>query len=129
MIAVALAAILAVGCIQPQQSHTGQCPTGVATQSKWLMRGLDPTLKSARLANYLVTLRKDLLTLGHACGKLHPALVPLDALDILDGEFGTRPARDVFRYQQGWGLPKLRERGLERATSYFISTATEPPPR
>ncbi len=109
MIAVAREAMLAVGCIQAQHCHTGHCPTGVATQNKWLMRGLDPTLKSARLANYLVTLRKDLLTLGHACGKVHPALVPLDALDILDGESGTRPARDVFHYQQGWGLPKLDE--------------------
>ena len=32
-------------------------------------RGLDPTLKSARLANYLVSLRKDLLHLAHACGR------------------------------------------------------------
>ena len=38
-------------------------PTGVATcRIKWLMRGLDPTLKAARLANYIVTLRKDLCT-------------------------------------------------------------------
>ena len=32
-------------------------PTGVATQSPWLMRGLDPTLKSARAANYVRALR------------------------------------------------------------------------
>ncbi len=50
--------MLAIGCIQAQRCHTGHCPTGVATQNKWLMHGLDPKLKAARLANYLVTLRK-----------------------------------------------------------------------
>jgi hypothetical protein len=39
------------------------------------MGGLDPTDKSARLANYLIALRKDLLALAHACGEQHPALV------------------------------------------------------
>jgi len=50
MISVGREAMLAIGCIQAQECHTGHCPTGVATQSKWLMRGLDPTDKSARLA-------------------------------------------------------------------------------
>jgi glutamate synthase domain-containing protein 2 len=68
LINVAREGLLAIGCIQAQQCHTGHCPTGIATQSQWLMRGLDPTLKSARLANYLVALRKDLLDLAHACG-------------------------------------------------------------
>ncbi len=109
MINVAREAMLAIGCIQAQQCHTGHCPTGVATQNKWLMRGLDPTDKAARLANYLMTLRKELLHLAHACGVAHPALVPLDALDILDGRSGTSAAREVFKYQPGWGLPKPAE--------------------
>jgi hypothetical protein len=36
------------------------------------MGGLDPTLKAARLANYLITLRKELLSLAHACGEPTP---------------------------------------------------------
>ena len=36
-------AMLAVGCIQAQKCHTGDCPTGVATQNQWLARGLDPS--------------------------------------------------------------------------------------
>ena len=39
MVNVAREAMLAVGCIQAQRCHTGHCPTGVATQSAWLMRG------------------------------------------------------------------------------------------
>ena len=50
---------MAIGCIQAQRCHTGHCPTGVATQNRWLVRGLDPTDKGVRLANYVVTLRKE----------------------------------------------------------------------
>ena len=49
-------AMLALGCIQSQKCHTDRCPTGVATQNSWLTRGLDPSLKSVRAANYVKTL-------------------------------------------------------------------------
>lgn len=109
LINVAREAMLSIGCIQAQECHTGNCPTGVATQKKWLMGGLDPTLKSARLANYLIALRHELMYLGHACGQLHPALVSLDRFDIVDG-FSTRSAREVFGYEPGWGLPAQEDR-------------------
>jgi len=105
MINVAREAMLSIGCIQAQRCHTGHCPTGVATQNRWLMRGLDPTLKSARLANYLATLRKDLVQLAHACGVAHPSLVTLDQLAIIGGPDGPIPAREVYRYMPGWGMP------------------------
>jgi glutamate synthase domain-containing protein 2 len=104
MVSVAREAMMAIGCIQAQRCHTDHCPTGVATQNRWLMRGLDPTLKSARLANYVIALRKELLHLAHACGYHHPALVPLDAIDIVDG-LSSRNARDAFTYRPGWGAP------------------------
>ena len=110
MIHVAREAMLAIGCIQAQQCHTGHCPTGVATQNRWLMRGLDPTSKAARLANYLITLRKEMLALAQACGELHPALVALDRIDIVDPGFSRRSAREVFGYKEGWGLPPAEDR-------------------
>ena len=109
LINVGREAMLAIGCIQAQRCETGHCPAGVATQNRWLMRGLDPTLKSARLANYLVTFRKELLHLAHACGRAHPGIVPLDMVAILDDRLGHRPAREVFDYQPGWGLPRAEE--------------------
>ena len=115
LVNVAREAMLAIGCIQAQRCHTGHCPTGVATQNRWLMRGLDPTLKSARLANYLATLRKDLTHLAHATGHSHPALVPLDAIDIVDGHTQTRSARVAFGYEPGWGLPSEAEIAMMRA--------------
>jgi hypothetical protein len=104
MINVAREAMLAIGCIQAQQCHTGHCPTGITTQRAWLVGGLDPTLKAARLANYLVTLRKEILQIAAACGEPHPALVPLDRFDFVDG-FQTRGARDVFGYEENWRRP------------------------
>jgi glutamate synthase domain-containing protein 2 len=109
MINVAREAMLAIGCIQAQVCHTGHCPTGVTTQNKWHVAGLDPTLKSARLANYLVTLRKELLQLANACGELHPALVPLERFAIVDG-FATRSATEVFGYTGvDWGMPHAHD--------------------
>jgi hypothetical protein len=113
MINIAREALLSIGCIQAQQCHTGHCPTGIATQNKWLMGGLDPTLKSARFANYVTALRKDLINLAHACGEAHPALVPLDRFDIVDG-LTTRSARDVFGYAPGWGTPSAEDQAALR---------------
>ena len=96
MISVAREAMLAIGCIQAQICHTGKCPTGVATQNKWLMRGLDPTDKSARLANYLTTLRKEILQLCHACGLRHPAMITTDSFEILQEGFQSRSVKECF---------------------------------
>ncbi len=98
LINVGREAMLAIGCIQAQRCHTGHCPTGVATQSRWLMKGLDPTHKGHRLANYVVTLRKEILQLCHACGVHHPSQISLDHFEILDECFASRPAAERFGY-------------------------------
>lgn len=105
MVSVGREAMFAVGCIQAQRCHTGNCPTGVATQSPWLMHGLDPEDKASRVANYIVTLRRELLALSRACGVPGPADVSLDDLEIIDDKFGARSARAVFGYEPGWGVP------------------------
>ena len=97
-------AMLSIGCIQAMRCHTGRCPTGVATQSPWLMRGLDPTLKSARAASYLVSLRGEMLALGRACGVRHPALIDPDRVEMVNAGFRSLPLRDVFGYEPDWPL-------------------------
>ena len=89
-------AMMAVGCIQAQRCHTNHCPTGVATQHPWLIRGLDPTSKAARLANYVVEMRKQLLALSRTCGVPHPALVSPEQLELLDDRFGSKTIAEVF---------------------------------
>ncbi len=97
LIAVGREAMLAIGCVQAQQCHSGHCPTGVATQRKWLMAGLDPTHKAARLANYIVTLRKEVLELSRACGQPHPALVSPRNFEIIDECFRGRSLLECFQ--------------------------------
>jgi glutamate synthase domain-containing protein 2 len=96
-------AMMSIGCIQAQRCHTDHCPTGVATQNKWLMAGLDPNLKSVRCGNYIMTLRKELLQLGRACGVPHPALVRREQLELIEGAFQGRPLAEVFGYHNGLG--------------------------
>jgi len=110
LINVGREAMMAIGCIQAQRCHTGHCPTGVATQNRWLMRGLDPTDKSARLANYVVSLRKELTRLSHACGVEHPGYLTADHMEVLDGAFGSRPLFQVFGYEPGWEIPSNADR-------------------
>ena len=105
MVAVAREAMMAIGCIQAQRCHTGHCPTGVATQNRWLMRGLDPTDKAARLANFLVTLRKELMWVVNAAGHDHPAELNLEQFELLDDGLTGREPRQLFGYEPGWGLP------------------------
>lgn len=107
MINVAREAMLAIGCIQAQRCHTGHCPTGIATQNQWLMHGLDPADKAARLANYIETLRHEMLALAHACGVEHPALVGLDRFSLVDRGSQVRSARAVFGYEPGWATPAV----------------------
>lgn len=88
LIGVAREAMLAIGCIQAQECHTGHCPTGVATQKKRLIRGLDPTDKAARLDGYVRSLRHELRTLAHAMGHAHPSEIRLDEITLADGAGG-----------------------------------------
>jgi hypothetical protein len=73
------------------------------------VRGLDPTHKAARLANYVVTLRKELTRLSNACGCAHPALLTAGHMEILDGNFRSRPLSEVFEYQPGWELASSQD--------------------
>jgi glutamate synthase (ferredoxin) len=120
MIHVGREAMMAIGCIQAQRCHTGHCPTGIATQSRWLMRGLDPTHKASRMANYIVTLRKEILALSRVCGVVHPSFVTPDQCEILNENFVAKTARDIFHLgeEDGWGIPSADQRSaIERTMS------------
>lgn len=103
MVNVAREAMLAVGCLQTQKCHKDTCPTGVATQNKWLEHGLDPELKAVRLANYLKAIRRDLLKVSEAVGVIHPGLLEPDDVELMLGIRKGTPVGEVYDYQPGWG--------------------------
>ncbi len=75
-------AMMSVGCIQAQSCHTNTCPTGVATQNKWLQSGINVKDKAMRSNFYFVKFRKELLQISHACGYEHPCQFNTDDVDI-----------------------------------------------
>jgi glutamate synthase domain-containing protein 2 len=125
MINVGREAMLSVGCIQAQRCHTGSCPTGVATQNRWLMRGLDPDVKSARAANYVVGLRGEILSLARACGARHPALLDPDRIEIVSQRYASAPLREVFGYEPGWPIVSAARRA---ETEQLIGAPAPAPP-
>lgn len=105
MVNVAREAMLSIGCIQSQRCHTGRCPTGVATQSVRLQRGLDPADKSVRCAFYLAALRQELLRLARACGRRHPSLVGPDQLELLSDGQRSQDLATTCGYPTDWYRP------------------------
>ncbi len=60
--------MFALGCIQALQCNKNTCPTGITTHDPKLQKGLDPELKSERVANYIRNLSYEVGMIAHACG-------------------------------------------------------------
>lgn len=60
--------MFALGCVQTMQCHTGNCPTGVASQQAWRQRGLVVEDKGPRVARFqhqtLHSLREIVVAMG-----------------------------------------------------------------
>ena len=78
-------------------------------RTPWLAHGLDPSSKSVRVANYVKTLRRDLLKVAEACGVEHPGLIDADDVEILDGDRSAASLREVYGYEPAWGLPSAED--------------------
>ncbi|WP_264792218.1 FMN-binding glutamate synthase family protein [Aureispira anguillae] len=71
----ARAMMMAVGCIQALECHTNQCPTGVATQDKKLMKGLDVEDKSDRVYHFHKKTLYAFVDMMAAAGIDHPSKI------------------------------------------------------
>jgi len=98
---VAREAMMSIGCIQAQVCHTNRCPTGVATQSKWLQAGINVPLKSTRLAQYFKTFRKELLEITHAAGYEHPCQFTMNDIQVnVDDDYLSGDLQATYRYEK-----------------------------
>ncbi|MCF6307248.1 MAG: FMN-binding glutamate synthase family protein [Flavobacteriaceae bacterium] len=98
---VAREAMLSIGCIQAQVCHTNKCPSGVATQSKWLQRGINVPLKSERLAQYFKTFRKEFIEITHAAGYEHPCQFTMKDIDInVDDHYLSKELDKTYMYNK-----------------------------
>ena len=64
--------MMALGCIQAQVCHTGNCPTGITTQDPWRERALVVSDKAPRVAQYHANTLHALKELLQAAGLMHP---------------------------------------------------------
>ncbi|WP_434035664.1 FMN-binding glutamate synthase family protein [Formosa sp. 4Alg 33] len=98
---VAREAMLSIGCIQAQVCHTNRCPSGVATQNKWLQNGIDPTLKSERLSQYFKTFSKEFIEVTHAAGYEHPCQFTMRDINInVDDKNLTSKLDKTYKYEK-----------------------------
>tara|TARA_R110002020_G_scaffold387546_1_gene598280 strand:+ start:87661 stop:89277 length:1617 start_codon:yes stop_codon:yes gene_type:complete len=101
LINVAREAMMAVGCIQAQSCHNNTCPSGVATQNKWLQAGINIPEKADRTHYYFKNFRKELLEITHACGYEHPAQMNMEDVDFSLGDKSlVQPLANSFGYNK-----------------------------
>ncbi|MEL7002288.1 MAG: FMN-binding glutamate synthase family protein [Bacteroidota bacterium] len=79
-IETARAAMLAIGCIQALKCHTNECPTGITTNNKWRMHGIDIPEKSTRIHKYLDGFHHDMLELTKVLGYSDPRDIKPESL-------------------------------------------------
>jgi glutamate synthase domain-containing protein 2 len=98
---VAREAMLAIGCIQAKACHNNTCPTGVATQNKWLQRGINIEDKAVRTNFYFKNFRKEFLEMTHACGYEHPCQLTMDDVEVSLGDKNLiQPLAASFGYHK-----------------------------
>jgi glutamate synthase domain-containing protein 2 len=71
----ARAMMLALGCIQALECNKNTCPTGVATQDPYFMKGLVVEDKNVRVANYHKNTVESFVELMGAAGMTHPSQI------------------------------------------------------
>ena len=65
--------MFALGCIQALQCHQNTCPTGITTHNSKLQRGLDPTDKATRVANYADAIKREVGLIANSAGVMNPS--------------------------------------------------------
>ncbi len=101
IINVAREAMLSIGCIQAKACHNNTCPSGVATQNKWLQAGIDVEDKAVRTNFYFKNFRKELLEITHACGYEHPCQLTTEDVDLSLGDKNlTQTLAACFTYHK-----------------------------
>ena len=79
-IALANAALQAIGCLGMRACHTNNCPVGIATQKPNLRARLQIERSAAQLANYLAATVELMQVMARACG--HASLGEFEIADL-----------------------------------------------
>jgi glutamate synthase domain-containing protein 2/rubrerythrin len=105
-IAVANAAIQAVGCIAARICNTNNCPSGIATQKEELRARLNIEESAARLARFLAASVELMKVMARACG--HTYLSQFNLNDITTWKREMAELTGIKYAGVGWSQPEIR---------------------
>ncbi|MCF6807025.1 FMN-binding glutamate synthase family protein [Thiotrichales bacterium 19S9-12] len=100
----ARAMMLSIGCIQSRQCNTNQCPIGVATQNKRLMRALDIDDKKMRVARFHQATINSFLEIIGAMGLKTPSDLDPSMIRRRVDANNIRTYREIYRYLESNSL-------------------------
>ena len=60
--------MFAMGCIQAMQCNKNTCPTGITSHDRRYHKGLDPEIKSVRVAKYAMKMHDEVDSIAQSCG-------------------------------------------------------------
>jgi glutamate synthase domain-containing protein 2 len=98
--------LFALGCIQALQCNKNTCPTGITTHDPDLQKGLDPRIKSERVASYARNVIQEVMTIAHSCGVFAPQNLGRQHAYIVNED--GRPIPLYERYPDATPLPQYR---------------------
>ncbi|MGQ4659411.1 glutamate synthase-related protein [Lysobacter sp. F6437] len=98
--------MFAVGCIQALACHTGECPTGVATQDPTRWKHLDVVDKATRVHNFHDNTLRALRDLLCAAGLSHPREVGPEHILRRVSPFEVRSLAALYRFLEPGDLLK-----------------------
>lgn len=98
LVNIARGFMLSMGCIQALKCHTNECPTGVATQSRWRQRGLVPSQKAPRVANYARAVQEDLMTVVRSVGLVSASQLRREHVEVVVEVGRTMRASALYPY-------------------------------
>jgi len=139
----ARAMMFSLGCIQALKCGSNKCPTGVATQDKDLMSGLDVSTKSVRVRNYQSKTVEYAMDLVCSMGRKAPSEVsPSDVMRRVSSsqvkslaDLYPRPKPNSFNdgtapkeLMQFWLEGKAIYEGTHADRGEYILTYTPPSP-
>jgi len=92
--------MFALGCIQAQACHTGQCPTGVSTQDPRRMQALVVAPKAERVFQYHENTLHALKELVQAAGLAHPGEITAAHIVRRCSAQEVKPLSDLLAFVQ-----------------------------
>lgn len=92
--------MFSLGCIQSLKCNKNTCPTGITTHNKRLQKGLDPALKSVKVANFCKNLIHEVEVISHSCGVGRPRLLKRKHVRLVQPDGRSIPMDERYPYKE-----------------------------